>query len=102
MRVFSYAIYTPLLLFISLSQYSCSLSFLASSLLLHPFPVQSSHDPQFILLYPSYPGATFHFLQNLSSSIIVTPHLYICLLYTSDAADEEDSVDLGGRRIIKK
>src|SRR5665648_107466 len=26
--------------------------------------------------------------------------LYICLLYTSDAADEEDSVDLGGRRII--
>eukprot|EP00658_Telonema_sp_P-2_P054809 TRINITY_DN43597_c0_g2_i2.p1 TRINITY_DN43597_c0_g2~~TRINITY_DN43597_c0_g2_i2.p1 ORF type:complete len:134 (+),score=27.66 TRINITY_DN43597_c0_g2_i2:107-508(+) len=28
------------------------------------------------------------------------PHT--CLLYTSDAADEEDSVDLGGRRIIKK
>src|SRR5665648_1304535 len=28
--------------------------------------------------------------------------LSICLLYTSDAADEEDSVDLGGRRIIKK
>src|SRR5664280_1938982 len=27
---------------------------------------------------------------------------WICLLYTSDAADEEDSVDLGGRRIIKK
>src|SRR5674536_143493 len=25
-----------------------------------------------------------------------------CLLYTSDAADEEDSVDLGGRRIITK
>ena len=25
-----------------------------------------------------------------------------CLLYTSDAADEEDSVDLGGRRTIKK
>ena len=25
-----------------------------------------------------------------------------CLLYTSDAADEEDSVDLGGRRSIKK
>ena len=24
-----------------------------------------------------------------------------CLLYTSDVADEEDSVDLGGRRIIK-
>ena len=24
-----------------------------------------------------------------------------CLLYTSDAADERSSVDLGGRRIIK-
>ena len=28
--------------------------------------------------------------------------LYTCLLYTSDAADEEDSVDLGGRGIIKQ
>ena len=28
--------------------------------------------------------------------------LYGCLLYTSDAADERSSVDLGGRRIIKK
>ena len=27
---------------------------------------------------------------------------YACLLYTSDAADERSSVDLGGRRIIKK
>ena len=33
------------------------------------------------------------------SDLIVT---IVCLLYTSDAADEEDSVDLGGRRIIKK
>ena len=29
-------------------------------------------------------------------------NMQTCLLYTSDAADEEDSVDLGGRRIIKK
>ena len=28
--------------------------------------------------------------------------LHRCLLYTSDAADERSSVDLGGRRIIKK
>ena len=28
--------------------------------------------------------------------------LTLCLLYTSDAADERSSVDLGGRRIIKK
>ena len=27
---------------------------------------------------------------------------HLCLLYTSDAADERSSVDLGGRRIIKK
>ena len=26
----------------------------------------------------------------------------ICLLYTSDAADERSSVDLGGRRLIQK
>ena len=29
-------------------------------------------------------------------------YLGTCLLYTSDAADERSSVDLGGRRIIKK
>ena len=28
--------------------------------------------------------------------------LSICLLYTSDAADDMQCVDLGGRRIIKK
>ena len=28
--------------------------------------------------------------------------LKTCLLYTSDAADERSSVDIGGRRIIKK
>ena len=30
------------------------------------------------------------------------PEIKACLLYTSDAADERSSVDLGGRRIIKK
>ena len=33
--------------------------------------------------------------------IVATGNIY-CLLYTSDAADERSSVDLGGRRIIKK
>ena len=33
--------------------------------------------------------------------LLVEQHLG-CLLYTSDAADERSSVDLGGRRIIKK
>eukprot|EP00658_Telonema_sp_P-2_P052306 TRINITY_DN40510_c0_g1_i3.p1 TRINITY_DN40510_c0_g1~~TRINITY_DN40510_c0_g1_i3.p1 ORF type:complete len:100 (-),score=13.46 TRINITY_DN40510_c0_g1_i3:59-358(-) len=39
-------------------------------------------------------------LVNVTRTIGFLPNL--CLLYTSDAADEEDSVDLGGRRIIKK
>ena len=33
---------------------------------------------------------------------IVWAWILTCLLYTSDAADERSSVDLGGRRIIKK
>ena len=33
---------------------------------------------------------------------LVPKRLGSCLLYTSDAADERSSVDLGGRRIIKK
>ena len=37
-----------------------------------------------------------------ADDVFATALLQICLLYTSDAADEEDSVDLGGRRIIKK
>src|SRR5664279_6526419 len=37
---------------------------------------------------------------NNRIAIFIIP--YDCLLYTSDAADEEDSVDLGGCRIIKK
>ena len=36
----------------------------------------------------------------LSSPIPRACRYESCLLYTSDAADEEDSVDLGGRRII--
>ena len=39
----------------------------------------------------------------LAESMLVEMKEYIsCLLYTSDAADERSSVDLGGRRIIKK
>ena len=34
--------------------------------------------------------------------IEILKHFPVCLLYTSDAADERSSVDLGGRRIIKK
>src|SRR5678809_1165316 len=34
------------------------------------------------------------------SELVAKGWNYLCLLYTSDAADERSSVDLGGRRII--
>ena len=40
-------------------------------------------------------------IESTASDDTSTP-LWSCLLYTSDAADERSSVDLGGRRIIKK
>ena len=48
---------------------------------------------QFILAMKTIHYLTFWVLAAL---------LPTCLLYTSDAADERSSVDLGGRRIIKK
>eukprot|EP00656_Telonema_subtile_P017722 TRINITY_DN19549_c0_g1_i1.p1 TRINITY_DN19549_c0_g1~~TRINITY_DN19549_c0_g1_i1.p1 ORF type:complete len:451 (+),score=21.04 TRINITY_DN19549_c0_g1_i1:75-1427(+) len=57
------------------------------------------HDPTEAMMFsrsfdmPSVPQPVVSAPSMRSSS---------CLLYTSDAADEEDSVDLGGRRIIKK
>ena len=38
--------------------------------------------------------------KELAKSINYKPLLNICLLYTSDAADDMQCVDLGGRRII--
>ena len=44
-------------------------------------------------------------LNDIEKNVIVR-HMFpltpICLLYTSDAADEEDSGDIGGSRITKK
>ena len=39
---------------------------------------------------------------NFLEQNFVKNKIRTCLLYTSDAADERSSVDLGGRRIIKK
>eukprot|EP00656_Telonema_subtile_P032930 TRINITY_DN3624_c0_g1_i9.p1 TRINITY_DN3624_c0_g1~~TRINITY_DN3624_c0_g1_i9.p1 ORF type:complete len:327 (+),score=72.29 TRINITY_DN3624_c0_g1_i9:97-1077(+) len=54
-------------------------------------------------------GVLAHFLMPMLKDLLAQArirdkkvYIYTCLLYTSDAADEEDSVDLGGRRIIKK
>ena len=53
-----------------------------------------------------YPADRVRVLYNFSdlpnAPKKTSPGDYICLLYTSDAADERSSVDLGGRRIIKK
>src|SRR5678815_5096582 len=39
--------------------------------------------------------------ENVFETVIAVDIPTTCLLYTSDAADERSSVDLGGRRIIK-
>ena len=49
-------------------------------------------------LYPLLQKDSKFYFLNLRRKLIP----YICLLYTSDAADEGLGVDLGGRRIIKK
>ena len=41
-------------------------------------------------------------MNNFILDLFILIGYIICLLYTSDAADERSSVDLGGRRIIKK
>ena len=41
-------------------------------------------------------------VSHLQNPDILQAIAMTCLLYTSDAADERSSVDLGGRRIIKK
>ncbi len=50
----------------------------------------------------AYGGARLLMVEPYGGPDCLWWSLMACLLYTSDAADEEDSVDLGGRRIIKK
>ena len=58
-------------------------------------------------LWPFLPETPMTFCRLIVADSWVSPRaggwrLGGCLLYTSDAADERSSVDLGGRRIIKK
>ena len=55
------------------------------------------------------PGSLYFMKMKINVAYNIPPsvwhHVILsedCLLYTSDAADERSSVDLGGRRIIKK
>ena len=58
---------------------------------------------QALALYPHF-AAPFRPATSFApiTSCVTVLRVTICLLYTSDAADERSSVDLGGRRIIKK
>ena len=63
--------------------------------------IRDRYVPADDLTDPS-PATTFG---HLDATVVLSrdiASLGICLLYTSDAADERSSVDLGGRRIIKK
>ena len=48
-----------------------------------------------------YPNVDFY-SGIIYRAIGIPTRMFTCLLYTSDAADERSSVDLGGRRIIKQ
>src|SRR5678815_1520371 len=51
---------------------------------------------------PDHDDVVHHVFIQLVTGISKVRDPEACLLYTSDAADERSSADLGGRRIIKK
>src|SRR5674536_403833 len=70
-------------------------------------PRMSRGDLNLLVVRPQVGGVhvartSFRFCCPSSARGAARQPVHPCLLYTSDAADEEDSVDLGGRRIIKK
>ena len=50
--------------------------------------------------HPGFPE--LELILDIGIAAVGREHIEDCLLYTSDAADERSSVDLGGRRILKK
>ena len=62
------------------------------------FPFGGLHGEVFKITYPNMNWVSTTGIPNPDGTIT----FITCLLYTSDAADERSSVDLGGRRIIKK
>ena len=51
---------------------------------------------------PANTSAPPSLAKQVAQRVFQLPQDAFCLLYTSDAADERSSVDLGGRRIIQK
>ena len=73
------------------------------SLIIALQPQQVFTDSDTVRVFPAPQLTTFY--DTASATLCATDTMqlvYTCLLYTSDAADERSSVDLGGRRIIKK
>ena len=52
--------------------------------------------------FPDIPDFVHDMIQEEVEKQVNSSNITPCLLYTSDAADEEDSVDLGGLGINKK
>ena len=70
------------------------LSLVEQEVLVYPNPISGPTTLSYSLRRPELLNIALH---DTKGSLLTT-----CLLYTSDAADERSSVDLGGRRIIKK
>ena len=71
--------------------------------LIEEFPFEANETYSFYREFIKFKNGLLNniFYRNLPIWESIGPN-NICLLYTSDAADERSSVDLGGRRIIKK
>ena len=50
----------------------------------------------------SFSGTQAAIAAHITRQLLTARRFMFCLLYTSDAADERSSVDLGGRRILKQ
>src|SRR5678815_2626999 len=61
-------------------------------------PTMDHRGPEFAELGKAVLAGMKRVFKSTQGEVVIYP----CLLYTSDAADERSSVDLGGRRIIKK
>src|SRR5664280_3132790 len=66
----------------------------------HDFYVRQFRDMKVSAEIETFRRGTLVGYATLCGWTLARAHAKACLLYTSDAADEEDSVDLGGRRII--
>src|SRR5678809_559581 len=72
---------------------------MVKSLSVYPEVIAKQHDLK--IVYTPIHGTGITLVPQVLKRFGFT-NVHICLLYTSDAADERSSVDLGGRRIIKK